>query len=1408
MKIKVDVNNLTIIEKSDIHKGEYNVNKCIFEFSSEYTKDLIYRAVFSCINGSYYQLILNNECNIPEEILREKDVNIELGVYAYILNDDNELELRYSPKPTYFRIENGSYKDADKTEVPSPTDYEKFLNEFNRNAANKTEDFNKNYEDKIKAYNDNSIQKTNEYNKNADEKIKEINNKVSDVEKIEENIEQIQKNVQASEQNAKDSEISAQNSAKKSSESESNIISIEKNINDLKKDIDNTKTQIDEKAKEVKNNSDIAIEQAKVATEQATLSGQNANKTSADKEDISQMKVSIEASEDNIEEIEKNVQAIKDDIEADKNEILEAKEEVENSLENERIISDKKYARAIDSEIVEINEFGQVECDNDGYAKDLEIDSTLSEITQDTREGYNHLELTLETQSINGLDITVNSDKSITLNGTLTNNVGIFISDFKNMQAGKFTSVMNSNQALTNKDYYIDYRDSNAIRYGITKFSDKLKVFELSESNDIRALLWIGTGITLKNLTIKPMLIEGEYTEDNLPIYEQYGASPSLNYPSEFKNLKNELSITNNQENYFNTTQIANRIFSTNGLTVTTDENGIFTVNGTHSEQVNIDFSNLDFKLRNGQKFKLINIDGQSDVSSNIIDTLRVLVWDKDFNDVGQVNSSINKIEGGTVNRARVRFLIPSNKTSVKYNNFKFGIMVVDDESIENYVPYNGYSKQITLPENKFLGTFNSYKNYIKDNKLKSNLEIVEFTETLDWTYHEPENKFMCSILSNAKIKDISLSQLCSHYKTKSDFASNENEFACTVNGFMFHNDNNMSLEEWKAFLTQQKEAGTPLQILYISSNEEEISLEDINLPLYKGINNISAEDLKVSFKYNVSIEKYIEENNVNEHKISDNKYARALKTQVRDVEQTQIYAENDEVDDLVIKGTPLTQKTREGYNLVDFKSPDEIYVSDFNFQNDILTITSSSGTFRQIMYDITNLMLTNAGKVLSFWYSNVDFSQGNSPAVQITLTKNDNTKSYTQLLSASLVKSNFNIPDNISEYSSLKLGILCNNTSESINASITITKPMLLIGTEEKTYEQYGSSPSLDFPSEVEVEKQQNISINGKNKCRGWMNTTSTVIYETAFLIKADLKPNTKYTISFLTPNFEAKYYRAEELTSNWFTVINNGKRQSFTFTTKADISNAYKEYNGEYGYLLFKNAMATPSPANFSDVMLVEGDTDVPYEAYYGHDVNIPLTNSSIGNYFDVIDRENKVQDKVIQELILTGNENYNFNNVENGIYQYSITPAKKPIYINDSIIRAMSNYFKGVGRDGSWNIDNSITTNMSNIRFMTSQYTTVEDFKVKIKELYEAGTPVKVYYVAETADKISLSEKIKQELDKFELYDGLNNIFIDNGTLSFKYNKSLLRAFEEQSELSARLLERIQALEQAQVNQVGGN
>lgn len=129
MKLKVNKNEIKIIEKSILNDGEYKVNKCQFEFSKEYD-GLVKKAVFS--NGyddAYKVLISNDECNIPIEVLEEGVLKI--GVYAYETNND-ELVLRYSPSPDIIHVFDGSYvKDAQNSEGGTPTEYEQLESRVN-----------------------------------------------------------------------------------------------------------------------------------------------------------------------------------------------------------------------------------------------------------------------------------------------------------------------------------------------------------------------------------------------------------------------------------------------------------------------------------------------------------------------------------------------------------------------------------------------------------------------------------------------------------------------------------------------------------------------------------------------------------------------------------------------------------------------------------------------------------------------------------------------------------------------------------------------------------------------------------------------------------------------------------------------------------------------------------------------------------------------------------------------------------------------------------------------------------------------------------------------------------------------------------------------------------------------------
>ena len=123
MKILVGQHDLQIDKKDIINQNEYKITKCEFEFDEAITNDLVKIALFTNSAGTYKQYIVNNECDIPAEILEKQEITT-LGVYAY-KEENEELELRYSPEEIKFYISNGSYKeDAENTEPITPTDKE------------------------------------------------------------------------------------------------------------------------------------------------------------------------------------------------------------------------------------------------------------------------------------------------------------------------------------------------------------------------------------------------------------------------------------------------------------------------------------------------------------------------------------------------------------------------------------------------------------------------------------------------------------------------------------------------------------------------------------------------------------------------------------------------------------------------------------------------------------------------------------------------------------------------------------------------------------------------------------------------------------------------------------------------------------------------------------------------------------------------------------------------------------------------------------------------------------------------------------------------------------------------------------------------------------------------------------
>lgn len=133
-----------------------------------------------------------------------------------------------------------------------------------------------------------------------------------------------------------------------------------------------------------------------------------------------------------------------------------------------------------------------------------------------------------KTETKNGVTYKINEDCSITVNGTPTDYIPFNLLNMS-LKAGtyKFADGLNSD---------------NVFLQSLGDFSDTSQnhTFSLAEDGKATVYLVIMTGApTLNNVTLYPMIYEG--TEDKP--YEQYGASPSPDYPSEIETVNGSVEI-------------------------------------------------------------------------------------------------------------------------------------------------------------------------------------------------------------------------------------------------------------------------------------------------------------------------------------------------------------------------------------------------------------------------------------------------------------------------------------------------------------------------------------------------------------------------------------------------------------------------------------------------------------------------------------------------------------------------------------------------------------------------------------------------------------------------------------------------------------------------------------------------
>lgn len=295
-------------------------------------------------------------------------------------------------------------------------------------------------------------------------------------------------------------------------------------------------------------------------------------------------------------------------------------------------------------------------------------------------------------------------------------------------------------------------------------------------------------------------------------------------------------------------------------------------------------------------------------------------------------------------------------------------------------------------------------------------------------------------------------------------------------------------------------------------------------------------------------------------------------------------------------------------------------------------------------------------------------------------------------------------------------------------------------------------NTPSADNPVEVQAvgDKTANL-LNFEdllNAPEGKLPNADPIF---PHILVLHLKPNTTYTCSSngtgSTKSTPADLYRslyfcggASEKSVN----VNN----PVTYTTDS---------TGQVPIGFFDDRTNSQQYLNKTAyVMLNEGETALPYEPY-GY--KIPFTTSTedgsesitttvyldkplykIGDYADTLCYAEQKAERVIGEMVLTGDEEWKKSNTYKGsFYARCLADLHFPFgdaYCSHAIqTKALSTYTYG-----KFYLEDNVSGHILNL-FIGQPEWTVDNFKAWLKEQYNNGTPVKVWRVLQTPETESV-------------------------------------------------------------------
>lgn len=396
-------------------------------------------------------------------------------------------------------------------------------------------------------------------------------------------------------------------------------------------------------------------------------------------------------------------------------------------------------------------------------------------------------------ETINGVTCTVNADGSLTLNGTATGNCFFHCPDME-IVSGIYT--LSSGVKLpAGITLILRKKDVNKqIMYVYAGSSSKTK--PTGYSGKAFVYVAVSSGTTVTNLTLYPQLEVGSEATAYEPYQGETITSDEVKLYGDAHTVGKNLIPTMDEP------------LSANGITCTVNVDGSIALNGTATANTYINFPHMMIKagtytlssgnaiptgiglsLReaNNQSANLLRVsNGQSEATGTIV-----------YN--GDAYAYIGITSGTTV----------SNLTL--YPQLEAG------SEATAYEPYQGMTTALEDGDSLDLAT----------GELTRRWKRLELDGTEAWTiqsvneYGVTNFKYVLSAVATDKYKGY-----CTHYLTQNTAISSTQEIGMlVVNDSLYIRETAYTtVEEFKAYLAAQKEAGTPVTVLYKLKEPEVVS--------------------------------------------------------------------------------------------------------------------------------------------------------------------------------------------------------------------------------------------------------------------------------------------------------------------------------------------------------------------------------------------------------------------------------------------------------------------------------------------------------------------------------------------------------------------------------------------------------